>query len=646
MATIASAIAAARSNRPASRRLLLLAPLLVALALSIRPGGAEADLAGSFTITSYNFLSNRLVFTYSTMAQHHANPCVGNEVYISTSTSTSTGISIGGSCTNTSDISRSITALNLGSGGSQTLYLRMGSGGGVNHLKSDTYTFPAKVSISSFSYNESTGIISATWTSPTISDSAADWHYVVTSSDGSEVASHGTLATDSPDTRSATTSPIEVPQSISVGQNLQFHVFADIGTYSGAADYQAVLDRKHYLSWSTAEPFTPTTLPQCSATDVVDLGSLDGFEFSLNGDLLNATCVVDAGVPASQGFGDTSSVGALIYSFQLAQSRTVTLTFTPVTPFAQATDGRYRVRVRRAGINGDVIGEDAGESNIEMEDLAIGALITYVVELMRYGSRGGQEWSLSISYGFIDPPTPTPLPTPTPRVQPNQDFRLHPNPSGLTYEVDTEYAFEFEGGSFLFPVSVRSDNPAALELSLASTIACDVTIPDELTVTDPAQVLHIRTCTAGKNTSLSVVSEGGGDLLADYNIYVRGGPVPTPMPAAPVPGAGAHVSKRDVLGLGILIAIPCGGLGIGCDIDLITNLLVTAVAVGVMAFLLKRSRGAATSMSVGVATVFAISVLMLGHLWLGFPLWIVGVALTSILAMGGLAMVVKGKQVG
>ena len=253
---------------------------------------------------------------------------------------------------------------------------------------------------------------------------------------------------------------------------------------------------------------------------------------------------------------------------------------------------------------------------------------------------------MSFSYGHIDPPTPTPAPTPTPRVQPNQDFRLHPNPSGLTYEVDTEYTFELEGGSFLFPVSVRSANPAALELSLSSTIACDLTIPDELTVTDPAQVLHIRTCTAGKNTSLSVVSEGGGDLLADYNIYVRGGPIPTPMPAAAVPGSGAHVNKRDLLGLGILIAIPCGGLGVGCDIDLITNLLVTVAAVGVMAFLLKRSRGAATSMSVGVATVFAIAVLMLGYLWLGFPLWIVGIALTAILAMGGLAMVVKGKQVG
>ena len=77
----------------------------------------------------------------------------------------------------------------------------------------------------------------------------------------------------------------------------------------------------------------------------------------------------------------------------------------------------------------------------------------------------------------------------------------------------------------------------------------------------------------------------------------------------------------------------------------ITNLLVTVAAVAVMAFLLRRSRGGATSMSVGVAATFGLLALMLGYLWLGFPLWLVGTVLTAVLAVGGLAAVVKFRQV-
>ena len=109
---------------------------------------------------------------------------------------------------------------------------------------------------------------------------------------------------------------------------------------------------------------------------------------------------------------------------------------------------------------------------------------------------------------------------------------------------------------------------------------------------------------------------------------------------------GADVSKRDELGLSIILGVVCGGFGVGCDTDLITILVVIVGAVIVMAFLLRRSRGAATSMSVGVAATFALLVLMLGYLWLGFPLWLVVLVLIPVLAVGGIAAVVRFRQVG
>ena len=301
--------------------------------------------------------------------------------------------------------------------------------------------------------------------------------------------------------------------------------------------------------------------------------------------------------------------------------------------------------MRSGSLGGDVIGEANGDGALTLSSLALGSGITYVIEVIRYGAGGGYEWSLSLSYGFIQAPTPTPYPTPTPRVQPNLDFRLHPNPGGIAYTAGTVYSLEPEGGAGFFPVTVRSANPAALELSLISTITCDVTADDEVEVDGQGDALYVKACTAGHNTTLTVIS-GGGDLLAQYSVYVRGGPVPTPVPAAVSQGVGADVSKRDELGFGIILGVVCGGFGVGCDTDLITILVVIVGAVIVMAFLLRRSRGAATSMSVGVAATFALLVLMLGYLWLGFPLWLVVLVLIPVLAVGGIAAVVRFRQVG
>ena len=346
------------------------------------------------------------------------------------------------------------------------------------------------------------------------------------------------------------------------------------------------------------------------------------------------------------GFGDTDAVGANVYSFEMSAQRSTTFTFTPVTSFGTGTqDGEYKLRVRSGSLGGDVIGEADGDGALTLSSLALGSGITYVIEVIRYGTGGGHEWSLSLSYGFIQAPTPTPVPTPTPRVQLNLDFRLHPNPGGIAYTADTVYSLEPEGGAGFFPVTVRSANPAALELSLSSTITCDTTADDEVEVDGQGDTLYVKACTAGHNTTLTVIS-GGGDLLAQYSVFVRGGPVPTPAPAMVSQGVGADVSKRDELGFGIILGVVCGGFGVGCDTDLITILVVIVGAVIVMAFLLRRSRGAATSMSVGVAATFALLVLMLGYLWLGFPLWLVVLVLIPVLAVGGIAAVVRFRQVG
>ena len=272
-------------------------------------------------------------------------------------------------------------------------------------------------------------------------------------------------------------------------------------------------------------------------------------------------------------------------------------------------------------------------------------VLDYYVTVSRSGIVGGNDWVLSLAYSFIDPPTPTPLPTPTPRVQPNLDFRLHPNPGGISYTAGTTYSFEFQGPTHIFPVTVQSSNPAALELGTDSNLTCDVVAEDEVLVSNQSSVLYAKACTPGRDTTLSLLGSQG-QVLDGYSIFVRGDAVSRPDPAMVPPGGDPDVSKRDVLGLGVVLGFVCGGFGVGCDMQLITNALVTIAAVGVMGFLLRRSRGAATSMSVGVAAAFGIAVLMLGYLWVGFDLWLVVVVLLPILALGGLAGLNKVRQAG
>ena len=634
----------ARGLPPLARRrwavFLAAAAAVLCLWLAAGQGVFATHLYHGFGVTSYDYLSNQLSFSWTVPTSIASTNCFGSRGTQLYQDSVSQGKV--GTCNITGfDISR-VTLSRTGSASS--FHINTLSSGTTANSDSYSFTPPDAVDITSATYSASTGDITVSWTADDTELAAETgtvyWHYYATvTSEASALTSavYGSLATGS----SVRSAAIDTDDGLvyTAGQELHLWVYATTDDLQTETDYDDAVDNSHYLTFSEPEALTIGSLSGCASGDIIDLGYLYGYGFDVTGTLDATACSVDAGV--ATGYGDTSEVPANVYRFRLATARVATLTLTPVTPF-RADGGEYRFRLRSDSLDGNIVSEAAGTGNINGSG-SLGGGLSYVLEVMRYGVGGSYVYSIAISYGHIEAPTPTPLPTPTPRVQPNLDFRLHPDPAGIGYVAGATYSFEFEGPD-RYPVTVRSVNPAALELSLSSLVVCDTTAEDELEADGPDDVLYVKACTAGRNTTLRVIAEGGG-LLAEYPIFVRGGPVPTPGPAGVSQGVGEDVSKRDLLGVGIILSVVCGGFGVGCDTDLITNLLVTVAAVAVMAFLLRRSRGGATSMSVGVAAAFALVALMLGYLWLGFPLWLVGTVLTAVLAVGGLAAVVKFRQV-
>ena len=631
MAIIASPIAAARSNGPASRRLLLLLVfLLVAAALSIRPGEVSASPSNVQLITSgFDVWNNSVRITFDDSATYAL--CTGNytndgETDTYTPGVLAPNVQISSDCS-ARDITTS--AISFGSGGSKSVGVRIAYhywwAGDYHDSRtptaySNSYTFPTRPNITSFSVSGST--VTVNWDSHAHTGADLDWWIIAsTSSSLSDRFASQMVAENSPTTRTGT---LDISgYELTFGEPIYLWVAVTSGTPSAS--------QAHYLYWSGRHAADVDTLEECTEEDVLDLGYLTGYDHSIQGSFLNARCEVDA---------KTSHA----FKFRLASARDVDATFTPATNYGEDA-GSYEVAIRRNAVDGVLLESGSGRASFDLDTFNVASSLDYYVTVSRSGVIGDDDWVLSLAYGFIAPPTPTPAPSPTPRIQPNQDFRLHPNPAGIAYTVDTVYQFEFEGGSHLFPVTVRSSNPAALELAVSSDVTCDTAAADEVQADSQSIVLYVKACTAGRNTTLSLVGSGG-DFLAEYSIFVRGEGVPEPEPATIPQGLGADVTKRDELGLGIVLGVVCGGFGVGCDTDLIINILVTVAAVVVMGLLLKRSRGGATSMSVGVAAAFGVAVLMLGYLWVGFDLWLVVIVLLPILAVGGIAAVNKGRQAG
>ena len=365
------------------------------------------------------------------------------------------------------------------------------------------------------------------------------------------------------------------------------------------------------LAWA------PAGNPQCTESLVVDLTTLDGYQhdFGATAD----TCWVNPDV------ADTPRAVANVYRFELSESRAVAFRFVPTTDFESGDSGGYKLRLRSGSLSGQVVQETDGDGTLNLSGVQIGADLPYVLEVMRYGSGGGTQWSASLSYAFISPPTPTPLPSPTPRVLAG-DFRLVPNPSGLRYQATQTYSFHPEGGpDDIYPVTLRFANSSAAGWGNCSTA--------ERTATR-GQALSMTACTAGQNSQLLVLR--GDDLseVISYNVYVQGQGVSQPALPAAEEAIGA---TGDALGFRLLLDEVCTGAGIQCDADLSVVLLVFGLMMGMSTVALHRNRGAATAMGVGSALGLGLATLMWGYMVLEFPLWIVIVVMLLILSSGAFA---------
>ena len=615
------------------RRQVLLAVVVIAAAWAPWPAQVGADPSNvQFSASGFTVWNNRVSVSFTDSTTYSSSSCDGrydgnwrypDEPYDLRTYNQgvfANGVRLSSNCNTRSG---STTGINFGDGGQVRVgvYIRRESGGPPRNTPasySNYRTLPERVNITSASV--SGDALTVNWDSPVHTDSTLDWYIIgSTSSSLSDAFATVEVATDSPGARTGTLDLSSY--SLTFGEPI--HVWVAVSSTTPGTS------QAHYLYWSRSYQVDTDALEACTESDVEDLGYLSGYDHSLQGSFIDAPCEVD-------------SKTAHAYKFRLAAQRDANATFTPGVAY-ESRQGTYEVVVRTGALDGVILKEGNGEGTFSVDALQIAPNTDYYATVIRSGTGGGEAWALALSYGYIAPPTPTPAPTPTPRIQPNLDFRLHPNPAGIGYTAGETYSFEPEGPSFVYPLAVRSANPAALELSTSPSITCDTTAADSVRV-DDGDTLHVRACTGGRNTTLQVISQGG-DLVGEYPVYVRGGPVPAPAASVISQGVGQDVSKRDLIGLSIVVGVVCGGFGVGCDVDLVTNLIVTVAAVGVMAFLLRRSRGAATSMGIGVAAVFGLVALMLGHLWVGFPLWVVAIVLIAILAVGGVAFVVKARQV-
>ena len=461
--------------------------------------------------------------------------------------------------------------------------------------------------------------LSLTWPAVSNLPNSTDWYYYlrVGSATGSTIAS-GKFADDSPNLTSAS---IALTRKLTPG-----------GTY-----YVRILpyNRSPWNSQGFKE-VTTTTGSACADSDAVDLGKLTGYDTNHIGSLQTTDCTI-------------GGKSADLYKFQLSTARDTDFSLTPLTVFdSSGYSSGYSLRVRQTNLAGNSVGHATGLGNLDIDDVAVGASITYVVEVQRNGVGGGYGYSLNIAYGYVQPPTPTPAPTSTPRAQPNLDFRLVPHPEGFYYRVEQKYDFSAEGPATSFPLTVRSGNPAAFALAVNVGMDCPAAgnPPASVSLQNHNDTLYLTACAAGNNSTLSAIGSDG-ELLAQYSLYIGGGVAP-PAASAPVtgPGGTAPPPPSDKLGIGIIIGAICTGVGVACDADLITRMLVTGLAAAVFIYLISQKRGRITEIGFGTAAAFCLVALMLGHLWVGFPLWIVGLAIVAVLAMGGVGYLQKGRQAG
>ena len=400
MAIIASPFAAASSNGPATRRLLLLllALLLVALALSVRPGEVSADPSNVRWITSnYDVWNNsvRITFddsTYSrTSCDGRYTNASNNTRYYTRGVFESEGTRISSDC-NARDITTS--AINFGQGGSRSvgIYITYDRDGRVRKTptaySSNSYTFPVRPSITSVSVSGTT--LTVNWDSDDAHTGAGlDW-WIIASASSSPSANFAAqmVAENSPTARTGT---LDVSSyDLTFGEPIYLWVAVTSGTPSAS--------QAHYLYWSPDYQVDIDTLEECTEADVLDLGYLTGYDHSIQDSFLDASCEIDA---------KTSHA----FKFQLGSARDVDATFTPATDY-EAEAGSYEVAIRRNEVDGVLLVDGSGGGLFDVDTFNVASSLDYYVTVSRSGIVGGNDWVLSLSYGFIDPPTPTPASQP------------------------------------------------------------------------------------------------------------------------------------------------------------------------------------------------------------------------------------------
>ena len=515
-----------------------------------------------------------------------------------------------------------------------------------------------RVEVTSASYNRSTEEIEIDWSLPVDSvGGTTDWWYFITRGTSAIYTSqgyalvNGLVVADSPDTRSVNV-PLPGIDDEALRRTIPgpLYVFIVTGTElteDGTAPYYGSYGSGRAGAFS--RPFeVDWGLSTCTDRDVTTLGNLTGYGRDFTGDLARPACTVmyEDTLPSR---GTPTTVGAEIFRFDVSETRSASFTLTPSTPFASnwaGPYGNYKVRVRSVGIDGTVVGSAetslGNQTELVLDTVTISSGFQYVVEVMRKGILGGYDWSLNVAYGHIEPATPTPAPTPTPRALVNQDFRLHPNPSLLTYEEGQVYPFDLEGDSSRLPVVVRTGNPAALTVGASSSVDCNPA-NGQHSFRSLSATVYLRTCAGSTNSSLELLS--GGDKLAEYMVFVLGGPIEAAQSETVPQPYSEDVSGRDLIGLTLIVAQVCGGAGVSCDAKLVKDLVVAAVAAIAAATLLNGARRRASTLMQGIALGVFILVLMLGWRVAGFPLWISLTMMLFVFALAALAAWTKASTV-
>ena len=306
------------------------------------------------------------------------------------------------------------------------------------------------------------------------------------------------------------------------------------------------------------------------------------------------------------------------------------------------------VRIRQGTIDGEIVETKddtyrTGRQRLRQDPvISLNAVSgqVYVVELMQYGIGGGRGFSLDLLYDFIPEATPTPFPTQTPVPRINVDFRLYPNPSLIDYEEGLTYGFTMEGDPVKLPTIVRAGNAPVLAVGSADDITCNTDSPaddDSATFDSFDTTIYVRTCAANNNSSLEVISQQNGQLLASYTLSVAGDVLATPGPVQPSIGVGEDTSGEDHVGITILFGAICEAAGMRCDTGLIKTGFTIVLALAGAVVPIIYTRGRASTGSVGLSVVFFLFGLILGALLVGFALWILGVALFGLFLLAGLA---------